>query len=151
MEIISTIALISINETLIVQVISFLIFLFLINRIMFRPLRSVMTDRDIYIERVQLDIVEAREKMEDINRRIEEQETDTRKEALEIKAMREETGNQQAREIIEAVREEIASTSNKTQKEIDNRIAEARQSLEAESMQLSLKIIEKILERRLAT
>ena len=151
MEIISTIALISINETLIVQVISFLIFLFLINRIMFRPLRNVMADRDIYIERVQLDIVEAREKMEDINRRIEEQEADTRKEALEIKAMREETGNQQAREIIEAVREEITSTSNKTQKEIDSRIAEARQSLEAESMDLSLKIIEKILERRLAT
>ena len=40
MQIISNIALISINETLVVQLISFLIFLFIINRIMFRPLRT---------------------------------------------------------------------------------------------------------------
>ena len=61
MEIISNIALISINETLIVQVVGFLVFLFVINRIMFRPLQSVMSDREIHIERVKRDIVEAQE------------------------------------------------------------------------------------------
>ena len=45
MQIITNIALISINETLIVQLLSFLIFLFIINRVMIRPLRGVMSDR----------------------------------------------------------------------------------------------------------
>ena len=148
MEIISSIALISINETLIVQVISFLIFLFIINRIMFRPLRNVMADRDIYIERVTLDIDQAQKKIETMSSQIQEQEAEVRKEAFELKKQREEIGNQQAKEIFAAVRQEIADTSAKVQKDIDIKISEARQSLEKESEALAISIIEKILDRR---
>ena len=59
MQIISNIALISINETVIVQIISFLIFLYIINRIMFKPLRGVMADRENHIKSIQQDIVSA--------------------------------------------------------------------------------------------
>jgi len=45
MQIVSNVALISINETMVVQLISFLIFLFVINRVMFRPLRESMHER----------------------------------------------------------------------------------------------------------
>jgi len=148
MEIISSIALISINETLIVQVISFLIFLFIINRIMFRPLRNVMADRDIYIERVTLDIDQAQKKIETMSSQIQEQEAEVRKEAFELKKQREEIGNQQAKEIFAAVRQEIADTSAKVQKDIDIKISVARQSLEKESEVLATSIIEKILDRR---
>ena len=148
MEIISSIALISINETLIVQVIGFLIFLFLINRIMFRPLRNVMADREIYIERVKLDIDQARNKIDTMTSHIEEQEAEVKKEAFELKEQREEIGNRQAKEIFTAVRREIADTSAKVQKDIDSKIAEARQSLQNESEALAINIIEKILDRR---
>ena len=148
MEIISNIALISINETLIVQVIGFLIFLFIINRIMFRPLRNVMADRNIYIERVKLDIDEARKKIDTMTSQIEEQETEVKKEAFELKEQREEIGNQQSKEIFAAVRQEIADTSAKVQKDIDSKIAEARKSLQNESEALAINIIEKILDRR---
>jgi len=52
MEIISNIALISINETVVVQMLSFLVFMFILNRIMIRPLRSSANDREIYIEKL---------------------------------------------------------------------------------------------------
>jgi len=148
MEIISNIALISINETLIVQVIGFLIFLFIINRIMFRPLQNVMADRDIYIERVKLDIDQARKKIDTMTSQIEEQETEVKKEAFALKAQREEIGSQQAKEIFAAVRQEVADTSAKVQKDIDSKIAEARKSLQKESETLAVGIIEKILDRR---
>jgi len=148
MEIISSIALISINETLIVQVVGFLIFLFLINRIMFRPLRNVMADREIYIERVKLDIDQARNKIDTMTSQIEEQEAEVKKEAFELKEQREEIGNRQAKEIFAAVRQEIADTSAKVQKDIDRKIAEARKSLQKESEALAISIIEKILDRR---
>ena len=148
MEIISSIALISINETLIVQVVGFLIFLYLINRIMFRPLRNVMADREIYIERVKLDIDQARNEIDMMTSQIEEQEAEVKKEAFELKEQREEIGNQQAKEIFAAVRKEIADTSARVQKDIDHKISEARQSLKIESEALAMNIIEKILDRR---
>ena len=148
MEIISNIALISINETLIVQVISFLIFLYLINRIMFRPLRNVMSDRGIYIERVKLDIDQAQKKVEALTKQIADQEAEVKKEAFELKQQREESGSQQAKEIYAAVRQEIADTSAKVQNDINIKIVEARKSLQNESEALATTIIEKILDRR---
>ena len=148
MEIISNIALISINETLIVQVIGFLIFLFVINRIMFRPLRNVISDRDIHIERVQRDIIQAQKEVVSITSQIQEQEAATRKEAMELKDDLESNGSQQAKEIFESVKKEITASSQKIQQEIAVRISEERQALEKESEALALNVIEKILGRR---
>jgi len=148
MEIISNVALISINETLIVQVVGFLIFLFVINRIMFRPLRNVMSDRDIHIERIKRDIIQAQKEVASITSQIQEQDAATRKEALELKDDLEATGSQQAKEIFKSVKKEIAADRNKVQQEIELRIAEERKAVKKESAALALNIIEKILDRR---
>jgi F-type H+-transporting ATPase subunit b len=148
MEIISNIALISINETLIVQVVGFLVFLFVINRIMFRPLRNVMSDRDIHIERVKRDITQAQKEVASITSQIQEQDAATRKEALALKNDLEATGSQQAKEIFESVKKEIAADRKKVQQEIAVRIAEERKAVKKESEDLALNIIEKIIGRR---
>ena len=148
MEIISNIALISINETLIVQVIGFLIFLFVINRIMFRPLRNVMADRDIHIEGIKQDIVQAQKEVKTFASQIQKQDTAAREEAFELRDDLENAGSQQANEIFESVKKEIVAGSQKIQKEIAVRIAQERQTLEKESEALALNIIEKILDRR---
>ena len=96
MQIISTVALISINETLIFQVISFLIFLFIINRILFRPLRRIMAERDAYIENIQKDIIDAQNQIEDLTNQIQKQEEAVRDEAFEQQAYLEASGDQQA-------------------------------------------------------
>lgn len=148
MEIISNIALISINETLIVQVIGFLIFLFVINRIMFRPLQNVMSDRDIHIEGIKQDIVQAQKEVASFASQIQEQDTAARQEAFGIKDQIEAAGSRQAKEIFESVKGEIAANTQKIQEEIAVRIAEERQSLEKESQHLAMRIVEKILDRR---
>ena len=148
MEIISNIALISINETLIVQVIGFLIFLFVINRIMFRPLQNVISDRQIHIEGIKQDIVQAQKDVESFASRIREEDTAAREEAFGIKDQIEAAGSQQAKEIFESVKTEIAENSQKIQQEISARIAEEKQNLEKESKDLALRIVEKILDRR---
>ena len=148
MEIISNVALISINETLIVQVVGFLLFLFVINRIMFRPLRNVMSDRDIHIERVQRDITQAQKEVDSITGQIQQQETATRKEALALKDDLEAAGSQQAKEIFESVKKQITADREKIQQEIEVRLAQERQAVEKESQALALNIIDKILNRR---
>ena len=148
MEIISNVALISINETLIVQVVGFLIFLFVINRIMFRPLRNVMSDRDIHIERVKRDITQGQKEVDSITSQIQVQETATRKEALALKDDLEAAGSQQAKEIFESVKKQITADREKVQQEIEVRIAQERKAVEKESQALALNIIDKILNRR---
>jgi len=148
MEIISNVALISINETLIVQVIGFLIFLFVINRIMFRPLQNVMVDRELYIERVTLDITKGRKEVESLVNRIQEQESAAKKEAFALKEDLEAKGSQAAKELFAAAKQEIADNNKKIQHEIDAKIASERRSLQNEADFLAQDIMTKILDRR---
>jgi F-type H+-transporting ATPase subunit b len=147
MEIISNVALISINETLIFQIISFLIFLFIINRIMFRPLRKVMNERETYIENVQKDIVEAESQFEDLTNQIQAQENDVRDEAFKQKEQLEASGSQQADEIMASTREEINALRAEAKKDVDARISAARKHVQKESEDLAKQIIETVLYR----
>jgi F-type H+-transporting ATPase subunit b len=147
MEIISNVALISINETLIFQVISFLIFLFIINRIMFRPLRKVMHERETYIENVQNDIVTAQIQSEDLTNQIKAQEKDVKSEAFKQKVQLEASGSQQAAEIMESARQEINTLRAEAKKDVDDRISAARKHVQKESEDLAKHIIETVLSR----
>ena len=149
MQIISNIALISINETLIVQVLSFLVFLYIINRIMIRPLRSVMSERESHIKSIQQDIVTAGSELESLSNEIEERQSAVRMEGFEQKKKLEEAGSRQADEIFSSSSKEIAAEKEKVKHEINAQVLEARKYLKAESETLALSIMEKILDRRL--
>ena len=73
MEIIATTALISINETFFVQLVSFLIFLYVMNRIMFRPLISTMDQRKEYLVDVKTDIENANSDLVNLNLELDRQ------------------------------------------------------------------------------
>ncbi len=148
MQIISNIALLSINETLVIQVLSFLIFLFIINRIMFRPLRSAMDEREAYLKKINNEITDAKDELETIAQRIEAHESAVKLEAFELNDKLEASGNQEATDIITSAREEIAGLKQNTTRQIDSQISEARDHLERESKALAMNIMEKILDRR---
>lgn len=149
MQIISTVALISINETLIFQVISFLIFLFIINRILFRPLRRTMAEREVYIENVQKDIIDAQNQIKDLTKQIQKQEKAVRNEAFEQQAKLEASGDRQAAEILTSVRKEVNVSKELARKDIEAQISAARKHIQKESEDLAKKIIEKVLHRSL--
>ena len=151
MEIVPNVALISINETLVFQVISFLIFLFIINRVMFRPLRNVMAERDRHIENLEKDTQVAQKKFESITDRIGEQESAVRKQALAAKEKLEDEGDQEADEIIAAVKKEIADANEAAKKDVAARVSAAREQIQMESEALAVNIIESILDRRLSS
>lgn len=150
MQIISNIALISINETFIVQIISFLIFLYIINRIMFRPLRSVMAERENHIKSIQQDIVTADHKLDALADQIRAQESAVRSEAFAQKASLEEAGGRRADEIFTDTRKEIEAARESAQIEVDAKLIEAKKHIKEESEILMLSVMEKVLNRRLS-
>ena len=150
MHIVSNIALITINETLIVQLVSFLLFLFIINRVMFRPLRKVMAERQTYIETLQKEIADQQTELKKISKKIRESEQKVLHEAHVAVLKQEDAGGHEAEKIISATRHEIEALKQKSAEEIDKRIMEVESRLKEESESLVLQIMEKILERRIA-
>ena len=150
MQIISNIALISINETLVVQLISFLIFLFIINRIMIRPLRATMEERDSYIQMVREDILDSKREFEEILDESRQEEKEIRQAALQIVADMESLGSHEAQDIMGGARKEIAAMKKQTQDEIERLLAEAMTSVQKEAEVLSVSIMEKILGRKVS-
>lgn len=150
MEIISNIALISINETLVVQLVSFLVFLFLINRIMFRPLRKVMGERASYMANLRKEVAAAEDEMARQTDRLKAKEALARTEANQLKKELEKAGNQTATETSGEIRAEIAAIKNASAREIDARMAQAREHLTREADALATAIMEKVLNRRVS-
>ena len=150
MEIVTTVAMVSINETLIIELISFLIFLFLINRIMFRPLRGVMRQRDEKIDNLGQDIENSQTRLTDLHQQLKDQEKAAVEEANQHKESLENEGANQAGEILDQSRNEIESIRDQNERFINDQIAEARQTLHDEARQLAVNMMEKILDRRLA-
>jgi len=149
MQVVSNIALISINETLIVQLLSFLIFLFIINRLMFRPLRKAMNDRDTYIEEIRQGIFQSEQDVINYTSQIEEKKEAIRAEAFDSTKEMDRDGRHQAEGIIAVAEEEISALREKAMQEVDTQISVAKQEIEKEAMHLAVGIMEKVLERRL--
>jgi F-type H+-transporting ATPase subunit b len=150
MEVVKNIALISINATMAVQLISFLIFAYLFNRIMIRPLRQTMTERQQYTDRLSDDIAEANTAYADISQQITVQEKDARNTASKMRDEIEAEGRQSAETVIEQTRKEIQALKETAWREADAKITEARRQIESESESLSDQMANYLLERRSA-
>jgi F-type H+-transporting ATPase subunit b len=148
MEIVSQTELVSINATMLVQLMSFLIFLFVITRIMFRPLRRTMEDRSAHIQQLQRAMALQEEKLDEISAKLAKEEKSLKTEALLEAEQRESSAKQEARDLLRQAREEIRDQQRKAAEEIRERVEVARQQLVDEVEPLVLTLMEKTLGRR---
>ena len=151
MEIISNIALISINETVIAQLISFLIFVFIINRVMFRPLRQTIADREALIDKLAKNIDTSKLELETVTAQAIEREAALKQDALKIKKDLESAADRESSLVLSATGKELTAIQEKTEQDVANMISAARNNIAEESKTLTVSIMEKLLDRRLAS
>lgn len=149
MEIINKVAMVSINETLFIELISFLIFLFLINRIMFRPIQSAMRKREQHVGSISEEIENSRHTIDELNRQLKEQEEAAMAEANRQRIELENEGAKAAGQILDESKNEIYSIRSENSRFVEAQIAEARNKLRDETERLAREMMEKILDRRL--
>jgi F-type H+-transporting ATPase subunit b len=147
MEIVENVALISINATLVVQLVSFLLFMVLLNRIMIRPLRKVMTEREHYLEKVQQEIHAAHEGYAQIGQKIQDQESETRKAAFKIREEMERDAQRSATDAVSQTKSEIESLRKESQQQADEKIAVVRQQIDREADMFADRMIDALLDR----
>jgi len=134
---------------MIIQLVSFLIFLFIINRLMFRPLIEEKRKRDNYIEKIKTDIADAIKDVEDITKKIHSEGTQAKKEAMSLFEELRASGEQEASKVFNSTRSKILDIKKSAESEIDQWLLEAKKSLQKEAENLSVSIMEKVLGRRL--
>lgn len=149
MEIIATNALISINETFFVQLVSFLIFLYVMNRIMFRPLLSTISQRKELISDFQKDIISGEEDLVRLGKDLDREQAKVIQEAQKVVLSLETEGDRRASDILEDVRQQISELRHETETRIIDQVRQARMELTGEVEAVTLTIMEKVLHRRL--
>jgi F-type H+-transporting ATPase subunit b len=147
-EIVKTTALITINETLWVQLIFFLIFLFLINRVMFRPVRRNMADREVHFLSLRQDIHLLKEEINALSDQAEAEENQLRTTAQRAGEALQEEGRKEAKQLMDKALEEIRSIQQEAEEQLKASLASARRQVEHESQGLAESIIQQFQTRR---
>jgi F-type H+-transporting ATPase subunit b len=148
MEIVTQTELVSINATMIVQVLSFLIFLFLIQRLMFRPLLDTMNSRSADLKRLQKDIQAQQSQLAELSSKMQKEAAAVKAEAFAESEKLETAGKQEATGILDQAREQIEAQQRQANEDIRRRIATVQQELAKDTEALVAAIVANVLERR---
>jgi F-type H+-transporting ATPase subunit b len=151
MEIIATNALISINETFFVQLISFLVFLYILNRVMIRPLIGTMAERKEFLSDVKTDIEKAKSDLEGLNWELDRQRLKVLNEAKAATLKLDREADGRSSELFEAARLQIAQLRQETESRLKQQVKDARAKLSREVDSVTTAIMEKVLNRRMSS
>lgn len=147
MEIIKTTALITINDTLWVQMVFFLVFLFVINRILFRPVRRGMADRQAHFSALRQEITAMKAEMDALLKASTDATEAMKASARNLRDELRLAGKQEREAVLTEVRNEIAALQKTAEQELAVAVAQARERAGEEARVLAASIIAHILER----
>jgi F-type H+-transporting ATPase subunit b len=138
---------INLDITLVIQMINFLLLLFVLNLILFRPIRKIIKERNQIVETFNSDIAsltgEAQASMEEF----EEKLLEARKEGVgRVQSMKDE-GEQAEVELIATTTQEVQAKIEEARKKVASDIQDARTELQKQVQTFSVAVTEKILGR----
>ena len=141
---------VEINLTIVIQVVQFLILVFILNRILFRPISQSIEDRDGKIAAWE---EKTRTLQETVRTKIESYE----KELAEVRARTQEEQEQISHELkekeeekVRAVFEEAAQMVASTQKALQEETKRLRQELGQQAEEMAQMMTEKVLGRKVS-
>lgn len=136
-----------INFTILLQVITFLLLLFFLNIILFRPIRKILAQRNEETGSLQGMIDEFQDRSEENEKGIEESMVQARKEGYVEKENFKGQGLEEEKGILQEANSKVEEKIGIARKEIEKKISDARKVLEGEMTGFSNELAEKILGR----
>src|SRR6266446_2184962 len=141
--------LISLDKSLIVQAINFLILLFILQRLLYRPLLAKMAERT---QAIQKSLDEAQAARAAATRQQEENEARLRAahaEAAGIRAQALKEAGEEQRRLVEAARGESQRLVETAKAQLDADVRRAREELRREVAEIATAVAEKLVRRSL--
>jgi F-type H+-transporting ATPase subunit b len=140
---------ISINATLLVQVILFLVTLFFLNRLMIRPIMRVVQKRTEVFQETRDRILALETETEDLRKRFSQLRKDARKGAFSESDELKRAGTTQASEYLDQSKGEAASIRAEGEARAEAEKNKQRPLLKDQATLLAGEIVEKLIERRI--
>ena len=139
---------ISVNATIFIQVIHFLLMVFILNRLLLRPVMRQIDGREQHIVQARKDAEDLAAEAERLAQERADMERDARRGAAGERNVLKEEASKEAEGIFEDTRKEIAAIRARADQEIQSQVDKAKAVLDQEVAALADEIAEKIAGRR---
>ncbi len=139
---------ISINATLAVQLIHFLLLLFIMNRLMLQPLLKLIREREDYTKRTKSEIKELEVKIGQLQEEFVAKENGARKDAAQERSEIMTSGMSESDGYLNKSREEVSTIRVKAEKDVEAEVNKTQPLLDEQASSLVEGIMEKIIGRR---
>lgn len=140
---------ISIDKTLFLQMLNFIILMIALNYLLYRPLLGIIEKRKKILESSTEEVERLKRTIEDKQREYEEKLRLAKQEALEVKARLLKEANDEAKAMIDEKRNKIPALMAEVQERVSKEMEAARKILHGQAKDLSREIAEKVLGRSL--
>ena len=140
---------ISINATLVLQVIHFLVLAYVLNRLMLQPLLRLINERTEYIANTKTEIENLEKETVLLRDEFLAKETEARVEANKERARLRSMGISEAEELINNSKKKVASMRAEADQEADKEYNKTQSLLDGQAVVLADEIIEKVIGRRI--
>jgi F-type H+-transporting ATPase subunit b len=140
---------VSLDYSLGIQIINFLLLIFILNVLLYKPILGMIDKRKKQFEDSETEIRRLQESVEQKMAAYEEKLRQAKAAAVEQKNEIIRQGAEEAKTVIDAVRAEIPGMMEQFQARMDGEISAAKNILTDHSQQLSVQIAEKVLGRSL--
>lgn len=138
---------ISINATLILQVLHFLVLVFVLDRLMFRPILKSIRDRNLHFEKTQREIENLHFEASRLKEECQARETGIKEDAVRRKSQLLNEGLAEANRFSTGCQKEIMVIKTEANEHAVEELKKARPSLDTGASSLAEEIISKILGR----
>jgi len=141
---------IDIDWTLFVQLLNFLVLVFLLNMVLFRPIRKIILSRKARLASFEEDIAGLAENRQGILGKVDEELTQARREGLGLRESLRQEGSQAEGSLLEEVKKEVEAEWTRVEAKIKKDVAKAREALKAQAQDFAMALATKILGRKLS-
>ena len=138
---------VSLDSTILIQMINFLLLIFILNLLLYKPILGIMDKRKKQFQDTEDEIRGINLTIEERMAAYEEKVRLAKMDALNRKIDIMKEGSDQAKSIIDAARGEIPGMMEQFNETINKEVTEARRILADQSRKMSLDIAEKLLGR----
>ncbi len=140
---------IDVNYSLIIQMVNFLVFLFLMNLVLYRPIRRIVAERKKLMAEKQgvIDTLEAQAvaAVQDYDLKLRESRREGFEKIQELKA----AGDAEEKELLQQISEQAAAKLQEMRAQIKKDIDAARKELKSQIRSFSSELATKILGRKI--
>jgi len=141
---------IDIDWTLFVQILNFLVLVFLLNMVLFKPIRKILLERRARLAAYEEDITGLAENRQGILGKVDEELVQARREGLGLREGMRQEGSQAESSLLERVKKEVDAEWTRVETKIKKDVAKAREALSAQAQDFAMALATKILGRKLS-